>query len=89
MARPAAGGLPAYAGLNGQGVFRVLANPAQPRDLLAATTAGLHRHDPAAAPGTDPWSLVSVPAWEAALPGISATLPVTDLAWTAATGGSG
>ena len=64
----------------------MLANPAQPRDLLAATTAGLHRHDPAAAPGTDPWSLVSVPAWEAALPGISATLPVTDIAWTAATG---
>ena len=69
--RPAAGGQPAYAGLGGHGFFRVLANPAQPRDLLAATTAGLHRHNPAAAAGTDPWSLVTVPAWEAAQAGAS------------------
>jgi hypothetical protein len=87
--RPAAGGQPAYAGLGGQGVFRILANPATPRDLLAATTAGLHRHNPAAAAGADPWSVVVVPAWEAALAGASATVAVTDVAWTPATGAHG
>lgn len=84
--RPAAGGQPAYAGLGGQGVFRVVPNPANDHDLLAGTTAGLHRHNPAAAAGTDPWSLVTVPAWEAAAAGSSATVSVTDVAWTAATG---
>lgn len=84
--RPAAGGQPAYAGLGGQGVFRVLADPADGRDLLAGTTAGLHRHDPAAPAGTDPWSLVAVPAWEAAAAGSSGTVSVTDVAWTPATG---
>jgi hypothetical protein len=87
--RPAGGGQPAYAGLIGQGFFRVVANPTQGRDLLAGTTAGLHRHNPAAAVGTDPWSLVTVPAWEAAAPGTSGSVAVTDVAWTPATGAHG
>jgi hypothetical protein len=87
--RPAVGPQPAYAGVGGQGFFRILANPAAPRDLLAATTAGLHRHNPAAAAGTDPWSLVVVPVWEAALAGASGRLAVTDVAWTPATGAHG
>ena len=87
--RAAVGGQPAYAGLDGQGVFRILENPAAARDLLAATTSGLHRHNPAAPAGTDPWSLVIVPAWEAALPGASAAVAVTDVAWTPATGTHG
>lgn len=87
--RAAVGAQPAYAGLGGQGVFRILENPGTARDLLAATTAGLHRHNAAAAPGTDPWSLVTVPAWEAALAGASARLAVTDVAWTPATGAHG
>lgn len=87
--RPAAGGQPAYAGLGGHGVFRVVANPADARDLLAATTAGLHRHSSAAPAGTDPWSLVVVAAWDALLPGASGTVSVTDVAWTPATGAHG
>jgi hypothetical protein len=89
--RPAAGGNPAYAGLRGQGVFRFARDPAagNPRTLLAATTAGLHRHDPAVAPGTDPWALVQVAAWEALAAGTSATAFVTDVAWLPATGAHG
>ncbi|MBM3679455.1 MAG: hypothetical protein FJW96_16510, partial [Actinobacteria bacterium] len=49
----------------------------------------MHRHNPAAAAGTDPWSLVAVPAWEAARAGVSASLAVTDVAWTPATGAHG
>jgi hypothetical protein len=77
--------------LSGAAVFRMVANPDQaaPRDLLAATTVGLHRHNPAALPGTDPWSLITVPAWEAVSPGASTTAVVTDLAWTPATAAHG
>jgi hypothetical protein len=93
--RPAAGGQPAYAGLGGHGFFKVLGNPdalgnpALARDLLAATTAGLHRHNPAAPAGTDPWSLVSVPLWEATAAGSSGSVAVTDVAWTPAAGAHG
>ena len=87
--RLAAAGAPAYAGLRGQGVFAFANDPATadldaPRRLLAATTAGLHRHDPLAAAGTE-WSLVPVAAWEALRPGISARAFVTDVAWLPAT----
>ncbi|WP_460447740.1 hypothetical protein, partial [Angustibacter aerolatus] len=71
--------------LAGQGMLRVVADPAAPRSLLAATTAGAWSHDPAAAAGTDPWSLVVVPDWE--IPGLitSSQVRVTDAAWTPAT----
>ncbi len=87
--RPAAGGQPAYPGLGGHGVFRVVPNPANDRDLLAATSAGLHRHNAAAPAGTDPWSLVVVAAWDVLLAGASGTVSVTDVAWTPATGAHG
>ncbi len=86
VARPPAPPAPAYAGLRGQGVFRIAANPADNRHLIAATTAGLHVHSSAAAAGTDPWSLMVVPVWEALAGGLSATAYVTDIAWLPATG---
>jgi hypothetical protein len=72
----------AYAGLRGAGVFEFAADPAEPRRLVAATTRGLHVHDPAATAPTDPWSVVADPTWDArpGSPG-SANLVVTDVAW--------
>ena len=83
--RLAAGVNPAYVGLRGQGVFGFAADPANNRRLLAATTAGLHLHNPVAAAGSDPWSLAMVPAWDALSPGLSARAYVTDVAWLPAT----
>jgi hypothetical protein len=72
-----------YAGLRGGSVYSFAADPADPRHIVVASTQGLHVHDPAAAAGTDPWSLVTVAAWDAAAhsPG-SANLMVTDVVWT-------
>ena len=77
QAQPRAG----YAGLRGAGVFSFAADPGNPRRLIAATTRGLHVHDPAAL-GPDPWSAVIDPTWDAApgSPG-SAGLVVTDVVW--------
>ena len=87
-APPPAGGL--GSDLRGEGVVRFAHDPdpapAAPHRLLAATTAGLHQYDPAAAAGTDPWSLVVVPAWEAFAAGTSGRAFVTDVAWLPATG---
>jgi hypothetical protein len=75
-------------GLLGKGVFRLAEAPDTPRLLVAATTAGLHTFDPTVA-GTEPWSLVTVAAWEALLgAGGSAKVMVTDAAWVARPGGS-
>ena len=81
-AQPRAGA-PPYAGLRGAGVFAFASDPADRRRILAATTRGLHFHDPAAA-GPDRWSIVSDPTWDgrAGSPG-SANLVVTDVAWIA------
>ena len=62
-AQPGAG----YPGLRGQGVYAFAADPADPAAVIAGTTAGLHQFDPAAGPLTEPWSLVTVAAWEALL----------------------
>ena len=62
-AQPGAG----YPGLRGQGVYAFAADPADPAAVIAGTTAGLHHFDPAAGPLTEPWSLVTVAAWEALL----------------------
>ena len=77
QAQPRAG----YAGLRGAGVFSFAADPGNPRRLIAATTRGLHVHDPAAL-GPDPWSAVIDPTWDARLgsPG-SASLVFTDVVW--------
>ena len=84
QAQPRAG----YAGLRGAGVFSLTPDPADARRLIAATTRGLHVHDPAAG-GPDPWSLVSDPTWDTApgTPG-SAALVVTDAVWVAGAGAS-
>jgi hypothetical protein len=71
--------------LRGAAVFSLAEDPAIPRRLVAATTRGLHTHNPAAAPGADPWSLVVVPRWETPAnggvgPG-SALVVVTDVVW--------
>ena len=77
-AQPATG----YAGLRGQGVYAFAADPAAPSAVIAGTTAGLHRFDPAAGPTTEPWSLVTVAAWETLLgPGGSSHVHVTDVTW--------
>ncbi|MGZ6670760.1 MAG: hypothetical protein ACXVFM_00235 [Solirubrobacteraceae bacterium] len=83
-------GPPAYTGLRGAGIFAFAADPADPRRIVAATTRGLHVHDPAAPAGSDPWSAVIDPTWDgrAGSPG-SAALVFTDAVWTpgdAATG---
>ena len=77
QAQPRAG----YAGLRAAGVFSFAADPGNPRRLIAATTRGLHVHDPAAL-GPDPWSAVIDPTWDARLgsPG-SANLVFTDVVW--------
>jgi hypothetical protein len=77
-AQPATG----YAGLRGQGVYAFAADPATPSAVIAGTSAGLHQFDPAAGPLTEPWSLVTVAAWDTALgAGGSGQVHVTDLAW--------
>ena len=71
-----------YAGLRGQGVYAFAADPADPSAVIAGTSAGLHRFDPAAGPATDPWSLVTVADWDALIgAGGSGRVHVTDLAW--------
>ncbi len=83
-AQPDAG----YAGLRGQGVYTFAADPADPSALIAGTSAGLHRFDPAAGPTTEPWSLVTVAAWDALLgAGGSGRVQVTDLAWVSTPAG--
>ncbi|CCK31821.1 hypothetical protein BN159_7442 [Streptomyces davaonensis JCM 4913] len=82
--RLAAGGVPAYPGLRGAGAYTVAADPADDRHLVAATTRGLH--EKSAAGAGDPWSLVTVAAWEALAAGTSARVSVCDVAWTPATG---
>jgi hypothetical protein len=70
-----------YPGLRGQGVYAFAAGPADPTAVIAGTTAGLHRFDPAAGPTTEPWSLVTVAAWETLIgAGGSGRVHVTDLA---------
>ncbi len=77
-AQPGAG----YPGLRGQGVYVFAADPATPSAVIAGTSAGLHRFDPAAGPLAEPWSLVTVAAWETLLgAGGSSQVHVTDLAW--------
>jgi hypothetical protein len=87
-AQPAAG----YAGLRGQGVYAFAADPsdtADPVAVIAGTSAGLHRFDPAAGPTTEPWSLVTVAAWETLLgAGGSGQVHVTDLAWVSTPAGA-
>ena len=82
-AQPGAG----YPGLRGQGVYAFAADPADPAAVIAGTTAGLHQFDPAAGPLTEPWSLVTVAAWEALLAGSSGRVHVTDLAWVSTPAG--
>ncbi len=82
--RAAAGANPAYQGLRGAAIFRLAADPANDRLLVAATTRGLHHNGSGLAP--DPWDQVTVAAWEAIAAGASATVAVTDVAWTPATG---
>ncbi len=56
--------------------------------MIAGTSAGLHRFDPAAGPLTEPWNLVTVAAWEALLGvGSSGRVHVTDLAWVSTPAG--
>ena len=77
-----------YAGLRGQGVYAFAADPAAPSAVIAGTSAGLHRFDPAAGPTTEPWSLVTVAAWDALLgAGGSGRVHVTDLAWVSTPAG--
>jgi hypothetical protein len=80
--------------LRGQGVYAFAAHPADPADpaapstVIAGTSAGLHSFNPAAGPLTEPWSLVTVAAWEAALGvGGSGRVHVTDLAWVSTPAG--
>jgi hypothetical protein len=79
--------------LRGQGVYAFAAepadpaNPAAPTRVIAGTSAGLYSFDPAAGPLTEPWSLVTVDAWEALLPGSSGRVHVTDLAWVSTAAG--
>ena len=79
--------------LRGQGVYAFAAHPADPADpaapstVIAGTSAGLHSFDPAAGPLTEPWSLVTVAAWEALLAGSSGRVHVTDLAWVSTPAG--
>lgn len=82
--RPAGGGNPAYQGLRGAAIYRIVADPADNRNLVAATSRGLHDNASGLAP--DPWEQVTVAAWEALAAGSSATVVVTDAAWTPATG---
>jgi len=71
-----------YAGLRGQSVYAFAADPADRRAVVAATTAGLHRYDASAGPTTEPWSLVTVAAWDTALgAGGSGRVHVTDVVW--------
>ena len=69
--RPAAGGQPAYGGLGGHGRLPGAGQPGERPRPARGTSAGLHRHNPAAPAGADPWSLVVVAAWDALLPGAS------------------
>jgi hypothetical protein len=75
-------------GLLGEGIFRLAEDPGTPRRLVAATTAGLHTFDPTVI-GGEPWSLVTVAAWEGPLGGDpgSAHVMVTDVAWVATPAG--
>ena len=78
-----------YPGLRGQGVYAFAADPAASSAVIAGTSAGLHRFDPAAGPLAEPWSLVTVAAWEALLgAGSSGRVHVTDLAWVNTPAGS-
>ena len=71
-----------YPGLRGAGIFSLAVDPAGPGRMVAATTRGLHLRDPAAVGGGDPWTLVTVAQWEAALgAGGSAQAVVTDAVW--------
>jgi len=83
-AQPDAG----YPGLRGQGVYAFAADPADPTAVIAGTTAGLHRFDPAAGPTTEPWSLLTVAAWDQLIgAGGSGRVHVTDLAWVSTPAG--
>lgn len=82
--RPAAGATPAYQGLRGAGIYRLVADPANSRNLVAATSRGLHQNGSGLIP--DPWAQVVVAAWEGLAAGASATAVVTDAAWTPASG---
>ena len=78
-------GPPPYPGLRGAGVFGFAADPADPRRLVAATTRGLHVHDPDAAAGADPWTVVTEPdlGRRGQVPG-SARLVFTSVVWVPA-----
>ena len=74
--------------LRGQGVYAFAADPAAPSAVIAGTSAGLHSFDPGAGPLTEPWSLVTVAAWEALLgAGSSNAVHVTDVAWVSTAAG--
>ncbi len=66
-------------GLLGAGVFSLAEDPATPRRLVAATTRGLMVRDPAAV--GEPWSLVTVAAWEPPTGPGSLGAVVTDVVW--------
>src|SRR5262249_31587514 len=74
-----------YVGLRGAAVYRMTADPANDRNVVAATIRGLHHTTSGLAP--DPWALVT--AFDTAMGGNSSTTPVTDVAWTPATGARG
>jgi hypothetical protein len=65
-------------------VYRLAKEPADDRNLVAATTRRLHHNGAGLAP--DPWEQVTVAAWELLAAGTSAAAVVTDVAWTPATG---
>jgi hypothetical protein len=77
----------AYPGLRGAGVFSLADDPGTPGRLVAATTRGLHVRDPAGG-GGEPWSVVTVAAWEAFFAGASAAAVVTDVVWVTTPAGS-
>jgi hypothetical protein len=72
--------------LVGASVFSFVADPSDPRRIVAATTRGLRVHDPLGSEDADPWSLVTVAAWDNApsSPG-SAKIVVTDVSWVGGT----
>ena len=84
-AQPGAG----YPGLRGQGVYAFAADPADPAAVIAGTTAGLHRFDPAAGPthrAVEPGHRGRLGG--AARRGGSGRVHVTDLAWVSTPAGA-
>ena len=55
-----------YDGLRGASVFSFAADPDNQRRIVAATTRGLHLSRPGGPADVDPWSLVTVAAWDTA-----------------------